>query len=806
MTERWKNLVCLVIMLGLMILLFSRILFTDMIVRAPDIMNESYWWLKSYADMGFFDLFRIKLTAAWDPLINSGHTNNGGMVSQQFLLHQRLILHLIPTPSNVAWFMVLHLFIGGAGVFFYCRLIGCGVWGSLFAGLVFSIAPENATLINAGHVMKIATISFAPWAFYFLERGFLSGRIMFFMTSAMVLAFQFFNTHWQIAFYTCLCLGVYAAIRSIGILTSKEGKRRFSPTRLLCCNLVVAAFFLSSVSISLLPLADWSKETNRGVQSGANQGKGGLSREEAMSWSMPPEELAGFIIPGFFGFSRQEAGGNPESIHAYYWGRMVFTQTTSYMGLLPWLLALLPLLFRRDRYTWFASLAIVGGVLFSMGKYTPFYNILFDVFPGINRFRVPKMIMFIPVMGLSILAGRGLDLLCARQYLDTAAFRRYLFAVCCFALALFALMGVEVVGENFWMSKAYDALIHPTRYEQGAYLLAQRWNNIVFETGLAALLALACALVLNAFGRGWISAKILPFILVAIFLGDASRVNDKFMFLANVPEKTLGSVTPVMEYLKRNAKDSRILPMNESDPMQYVANGVAVIYTPNPVQQVRWQEYLDAFNLDSSMPDVLNVKYLVLDSDQYSREKARFPRKYQPVFSSPDGGEVVLENRGALPKAWLVPSVVTVPDPVQRLSILQNPAYNPTKIALVETPPPIALAMPDHSSSLQPGTVSVKRYEGERIIVEANSNTNNLLVMGEKYAQGWRASVDGKAMRIYTVNHILRGVYLTPGTHRVEFHFEPAPFRVGKYLTIASFILFAAMLANEFRRRVKSDP
>ena len=806
MTECWKNLICLVVMLGLMILLFSRILFTDMIVRAPDIVNESYWWLKKYADMGFLDLFRIKLTATWNPLINSGYTNNGGMVSQQFLLYQKIILHFIPAPSNVAWFMVLHLFIGGAGMFFCCRLIGCGIWGSLFAGLVFSIAPENATLINAGHVMKIATISFAPWAFYFLERGFLTGRIIFFMTSAMVLTFQFFNTHWQIAFYTCLCLGIYAAIRSVGILTSKEGKLKFSHVRLLCSNLLVAAFFLSSVSISLLPLADWSKETNRGVQSGANLGKGGLDREEAMSWSMPPEELAGFIIPGFFGFSRQEAGKNPESIHAYYWGRMTFTQTASYMGLLPWLLVPLPLLFLRDRYTWLAILAIVGGVLFSLGKYTPFYNMLFDVFPGINRFRVPKMIMFVPVMGLSMLAGRGLDLLCGNQARDTAAFRRYLLAVCCFAFALFALMGVQVIGKDFWISEMYDALIRPTRYEQGAYLAAQRWDNIVFETGLAALLALVCALILNAFARGWISVKILPFILVALFVGDVSRVNDKFMFLTNVPEKSLGGVTPVMEYLKRNAKDSRILPMNDGDPMQYVTNGVAVIYTPNPVQQVRWQEYLDAFNLDSSMPDVLNVKYLVLDSAQYSQEKARFPQKYQPVFLSPGGGEVVLENRDALPKAWLVSSVMAVPDAAQRLGILQNPTYNPTKTALVETAPPISLTMPNHLSSLQPGTVSVKRYEGEKISLEANSKTNSLLVMGEKYAQGWRVTVNGKTAQIYPVNHILRGVYLTPGIHRVEFYFEPMPFKIGKYLTIASFALFAVMLANEFARRARSDP
>ena len=35
------------------------------------------------------------------------------------------------------------------------------------------------------------------------------------MTAAVVLAFQFFNMHWQVAYYTCLGIGVYGICRSI---------------------------------------------------------------------------------------------------------------------------------------------------------------------------------------------------------------------------------------------------------------------------------------------------------------------------------------------------------------------------------------------------------------------------------------------------------------------------------------------------------------------------------------------------------------------------------------------------------------
>ncbi|NVN91581.1 MAG: hypothetical protein HXX11_13400 [Desulfuromonadales bacterium] len=808
MTDRRKNLLCLAALLGLLTLFFSKILFTDRIVRAPDIINESYWWMKSYADISLRDLFNINLVATWDPNINSGLTNNGGLASQQFLLYQRFILHFIPAPASVAWFMVLHLFLGGAGVFCCCRLIGCSRWASFFGGLVFALAPENASLINAGHVMKIATIGFAPWAFYFIERGFQTRRLVFFMTTAVVLAFQFFNTHWQIAFYTCLSLGAYGILRSIGILFSDDEKKEFPAARLFGCNLVLLAFFLTTVSISLLPLADWSKETNRGVQSGANQGKGGLDREEAMSWSLPPEELTGFVIPGFFGLSRQEAGENPASIRSYYWGRMVFTQTVSYMGLIPWLLAPLALIFRRDRYTWLAIAAIAGGVLFSMGKYTPFYNLLFDAFPGINRFRVPKMIMFIPVMGLSVLAGRGLDLLREEWVRTTVAFRRYLLGIGMFAFSLCLLLVFEAAGRDFWISRLYEMLAQPTRYEQGPQLVMQRWNNLVLETGIAAGLGLICAAVLVAFNRGWLSARLLPFLLLALFVGDVARVNDKFLFLVKVPEKSLRSKTPVIEFLQRESKDYRVLPMNGGDPMQYATSGVPVMFTSNPVQQRRWQEFLDVFNLNSPMPDLLNVKYLVMNSEQYAQEKTQLSPKYQPVFQSPDKRELLLENRAVLPKAWLVPSAMVVQDRVQALQILQNPSFNPGLVALVENPAPLDLLAPDQRPQAPPGTVSINRSEGERITLTATPAMNSLLVLGEKYFQGWKARIDGKPAQIYPVDHVLRGVYLTPGKHSVEFEFDPLPFKIGKYLTLTSFALFAVVLVREWflrRRKVNAS-
>jgi hypothetical protein len=808
MTERKKDLLYLTALLLLLILFFAKILFTDKIIRAPDIINEAYWWMKGYNDKSLAELFSFNLKASWDMLANSGTTNEGGMSSMQFLLHLPLILHLFPAPSSVAWFIVLHLFFGAAGVYYYCRLIGTSRIAAFFAAIVFALGTENASLINAGHVMKIATISYAPWAFFCLEKGFLRTRVFWFMATAFVLALQFFNTHWQIAYYTCLSVGAYGIIRSAGIIIYERGEHRFSVPRLLGYNAILLAFFLTTVSISLLPLANWSQGTNRGVQSGANQGKGGLERAEAMSWSLPPEEVAAFVIPGLFGFSRQEAGPNPANIASYYWGRMVFTQTASYMGLLPWLLLPLPLLFRRDKYTWLAFIGLVGGILFSMGKYTPFYNFLFDYFPGIDRFRVPKMIMFIPVIALGVLSARGLDFLTDIKTRATKTFQRYLAGITALPILLLLLQGILSLGRETWLRIFHEILAAPTRYEQGAYLVAQRWGNVVLETGIAATFAaiLAAAIVFNPRIKRF--TLVLPLLLVMVYLADVWRVNDKFIFTVELPEKSLAARTPAMESIMSDSKQYRVLPLDGSDPMVYVSKGIPVMFTPNAVQQQRWQMFLDNFVLNSAMPDLLNVKYYIYSEEQYVQEKGRLGKKFRPVFRSPGGGQFVLENRTVLPKAWLVPAVAVVKEPTERLGILQNPAFNPQAVALVESPPPFVMATPGQEVASTQQNVAIPVYDNEQIVVTAAPQANTLLVLGEKFYKGWRATTDGKPSEIVPVNHILRGVDLTPGAHKVEFRFDPLPFKIGKYLTLSSFALFAGMLIREMllrRKRVADE-
>jgi hypothetical protein len=244
-------------------------------------------------------------------------------------------------------------------------------------------------------------------------------------------------------------------------------------------------------------------------------------------------------------------------------------------------------------------------------------------------------------------------------------------------------------------------------------------------------------------------------------------------------------------------------PFNQENAHYYADNGFANVSAYVTISERRYKEFLDNFSLMSATPDIMNLKYILIPDADYETQKVALAAKYTPVFTSANGS-VVLENRTVLPKAWLVPSVAVVTDPRRRLAIMNSaPDFNPAMVALVETPPPLPLY--PYGQAKGAGSARLETYETNRITVIASATANALLVLGEKYYRGWYAKVDGNPAVIYPVDHVLRGVYLVPGIHKVEFVFDPLPFKVGKWLTLTSFAFFACILGREWRLRGRSQ-
>ena len=86
-----------------------------------------------------------------------------------------------------------------------------------------------------------------------------------------------------------------------------------------------------------------------------------------------------------------------------------------------------------------------------------------------------------------------------------------------------------------------------------------------------------------------------------------------------------------------------------------------------------------------------------------------------------------------------------------------------------------------------------------RAVINAELDANGFLVLAENYAKGWKATVNGKPAKVVPVYIGFRGVALSPGKHRVEFHYEPPLCNVGLILTAISLAVVGLLLWNEFR-------
>jgi hypothetical protein len=70
-----------------------------------------------------------------------------------------------------------------------------------------------------------------------------------------------------------------------------------------------------------------------------------------------------------------------------------------------------------------------------------------------------------------------------------------------------------------------------------------------------------------------------------------------------------------------------------------------------------------------------------------------------------------------------------------------------------------------------------------------------LVVLADAWYPGWIAEVDDKRVEVLRVDHALRGVRVPPGDHRVRLRYEPASFRLGKRMSLATAALWAVVLA-----------
>ena len=771
--ERYKPVFAIAGLLLICLLFFHQLLFSGEVVNATDILTQQYFWNVFTKESLLTDpCFRT-----WLPYVNAGTPFSGGL-DLIFRPVSLLTLLLLPVHIAINYEMVLYLFLMGVGMYLYMREIKVSHLGAFLAALFLMLNGEIVSLINAGHVNKIGAIFPVSFVFWTLERALRRKTLRAFLLTGFVLGFQFWQGHVQISYYTCIAVGIYYLIR-IGFLYREHYNLKQISTLTGFAVIMVIVFLLLS-AVEFLPLISFAQVSERAE---------GVSYEFATSWSMPPEELATYLVPGFFGLRRLNHDEDEDIIP--YWGRMPFTQTGRYFGLLPLLCVFLALCFVRKKHVLTLSVIAVIVLLLGMGKYIPTYKLLYEYAPGFNKFRVPQMILFLFAFATSGLAGFGAEWLLSNMT-DAKEKRLRIFVLCGMLLFLVALListHLPQVNHDF-IGQFREALL---RKGGTPDIAAARFGNIIngllqFSVLFGIALFVIGLRLAPKIRLGWVIAAILMMYLI-----DIGMFNEKYLDTIPLEGSMYVRENDAIRYLKGHPGLYRVLPATDTPESystfnKYLYYHLFSISGYEAVGVQYYTEYLRHMALGTPLVDLLNVKYIILPKDaQINGENVELEKRFGPYKVVMDSDAILLENSNVLPRVFPVHNARQLTDKEQIFATLLNQSFNPLKTVIIEEELPAGFQEEQgkNNDEHSPQSVAEITHHLHRTIrLKAKMVDDGFLVLSEKYYPGWKAYVNGQQTKIYKADYTLQAIYLPKGEYDVTFAFQPRQFIAGLGITV----------------------
>jgi hypothetical protein len=149
------------------------------------------------------------------------------------------------------------------------------------------------------------------------------------------------------------------------------------------------------------------------------------------------------------------------------------------------------------------------------------------------------------------------------------------------------------------------------------------------------------------------------------------------------------------------------------------------------------------------------------------------PADYQNLTAAinDNGVYALLEFTGALPRAKLFANWRTDPDDKDVLQQLFSADFDPAQSVLVSGGLPESVrSATGHENA---GTVTYASYTPKDIVLKCDAPAPSVLLFNDHFDPDWKVRVDGRPETLLRCNFIMRGVWLAPGAHTVEFQFQP---------------------------------
>lgn len=763
-----------------------------------------------------------------------------------------VLFYVLPLLKAYAWFTALHLYLGGMFVYTYLRTIRVGWFGGLIAALAFTFS--GFIVVSILWPMVISTVIWLPLILAFIEliirevegespvrqyasplpaqsspvigtRGLRPGRIILWaLLAAGCFGMQFLAAHMEFSFYILFTAFFYSAFRLGALFLQTRRLAAFLGTGLLLCGIVALGTGLAA--IQLIPFAEIAPANFRAAL---------VTYQDVIGWALPKKHLLSFVVPNFFGNPSQHsffdfvAGRMQSASHVFNgeviatihdWGPKNYVEGSAYVGILPLALALVAVLFRRNRYTLIFFAYAIWSLLLAFG--TPLYRVFFYGVPGFDQLHTPFRWIFPYTISVVILAGLGADWL-VQQFRQSARHSFDLVAGLVLAagggLLILLAAGLAIAQQ---LLPTADRLVENSQKLQESFANGQAFFSFEFGNLLAlSLFLIASGLVL------WLarcrlslplrlgSTGVWQPLAVAVVLADL--VFFGYGFNSRTDPSLLKFTPPSMEVLKEDTDLFRVASYGYEDvltpntsmlfglqdargydsviPKQY-AEYWKLMEDPSGLLYNRIHKLVQPASLSSPFLDLLNVKYVL------TLENIDLPN-YTEVYR----GEVnIYRNDDYLPRAFVVPRARMVPNDAEALAEMRDPGFDPRSVVLLEktskTEPDVPATNESAAADAFEHSVHITSYQPNEVHVSVRSSAAGYLVLVDSYFPGWEVKVNGQPAQLYKADQNFRAVGIGPGESDIIFRYNPFSFKLGAFFSLISGLVLVLGLVVVVGRRL----
>ena len=709
----------------------------------------------------------------WNPHQFSGAPFAADPESGWMYLPAMLLFTVLSLDAAAKSYALLHLLLAGISVYALARALGMGVAGALLAATSYAVTG----FLYGHHLCCFAYAGVAAWLPVMLLGAELAMRSRRWRTRGLWWGVgglglgQILGT-WvgQGSYYALLALGGYVASRTLLLPPSTV---RATPARVVDFILHGSGLLLFGLGLAaagLLPRLEYNALSN--LPGGYPNPGMGAELPAATAWRLVRDRVLLVLTPGF-----HYAGG-------------------ATLGL-----ALLAPLLAGARFAapYFAALSL-GTLILSIEGATPLQWAL-SLLPAFDHLHhhAPGRILMVFYLGPALLAGAALNGLAERR--RRAAFAALLALVVTLgtseALPIPApALGALVAAAGLVAAGALRPAPRPLA--SALLLLVVCGDLLVARQAVVAEGAVEQAYDLR---RADLASYYEP-TSAARFL-QSQGGPEQFRYFGAAQHVYGGPFPYTLRWADPN---TTALEVNN----RAMISGLHDVQGYNPIHLARYDEYMTALNgrpqdyhhadvfeqgLTSPLLDLLNARYVIVPAVTAPDQTAlRLGPAYRTVYE--DDRARVLANPDALPRAWIVHGARQV-GPGQALELLASGTVDPRLVALLEGPPP-SLAQPDDASADE---AVITMYDADRIELRTKTEAPGLLVLSEVYYPAWKAYVDDGPAVLYLVDHVLRGVPVPAGEHRVELRYESPALLAGMVISLGTCgILLALAIAAWVQR------